>query len=439
MTARGRLSATVPDLLRKRSFRRYWTGQSISLAGDQISQIALPLVAVLALHANAAQMGWLATAQLMPALLLSLPAGAWADSRAYRRRIMIVTDLARAVLIASVPLTYALGALTFTQLYAVALGIGALTVVFDVCNTVLFVSLIPAGRYIEGNSLVNGSRAMSFVAGPSAGGLLVQLLTAPLALLADAVTYLASACCLARISPVEPSAVPFAQGHFTAGLRWIFRSRVMRATFAASATVQFFNFIFHTLFVLYATTELGLSAGVLGLVLGAGAIGGLAGAALTGRLVRRIGIGPAVIVGFAAFPVPLLLVPLAGGPDTLVLGLLFLAEFGSCAGAMVVDITLGSLQTALIPHALRARVNGAYRTLTHGVRPLGALAGGALGTAVGLRPTLWVATAGAVLCLVWVLPSPVPRIRELPGPPPEPAPCAPSASASASASPPSSG
>jgi MFS family permease len=437
MTASGRLSAKVPDLLRKRSFRRYWTGQSISLVGDQISQIALPLVAVLALHADAAQMGWLATAQLMPALLLSLPAGAWADSRAHRRRVMIATDLARAMLIASVPIAYALDALTFTQLYAVALGIGALTVLFDVCNTILFVSLIPAERYIEGNSLVNGSRAMSFVAGPSAGGLLVQLLTAPLALLADAVTYLASACCLARITPVEPSAVPAAKGHFTAGLRWIFRSRVMRATFAGSATVQFFNFIFHTLFVLYATTELGLSAGVLGSVLGVGAIGGLVGAALTGRLVRRVGVGPAVVIGFAAFPVPLLLVPLADGPDALVLSLLFLAEFGSCVGAMIVDISLGSLQTALIPNALRARINGAYRTLTHGVRPLGALAGGALGTAVGLRPTLWIATAGAVMCLVWVLPSPVPRIRELPDSPPEPAPGAPSASASASS--PSSG
>ncbi|WP_020118872.1 MFS transporter [Streptomyces canus] len=437
MTALGLLSAKVPDLLRKRSFRRYWTGQSISLVGDQISQIALPLVAVLALHADAAHMGWLATAQLMPALLFSLPAGAWADSRAHRRRVMIATDLARAVLIASVPIAYALDALTFTQLYAVALGIGALTVLFDVCNTILFVSLIPAERYIEGNSLVNGSRAMSFVAGPSAGGLLVQLLTAPLALLADAVTYLASACCLARITPVEPPAVPPAKGHFTAGLRWIFRSRVMRATFAGSATVQFFNFIFHTLFVLYATTELGLSAGVLGSVLGVGAIGGLVGAALTGRLVRRVGVGPAVVIGFAAFPVPLLLVPLADGPDALILSLLFLAEFGSCVGAMIVDISLGSLQTALIPHALRARVNGAYRTLTHGVRPLGALAGGALGTAVGLRPTLWIATAGAVMCLVWVLPSPVPRIRELPDTSPEPAPGAPSASASASS--PSSG
>ncbi|WP_329373213.1 MFS transporter [Streptomyces sp. NBC_01483] len=183
---------------------------------------------------------------------------------------------------------------------------------------------------------------------------------------------------------------------------------------------------------LQATTELGLSAGVLGSVLGIGAIGGLIGASLTGRLVRRLGIGPAVVVGFTAFPVPLLLVPLADGPDPLVLSLLFLAEFGSCAGAMIVDISLGSLQTALIPHALRARVNGAYRTLTHGMRPLGALAGGALGTAIGLRPTLWIATAGTVMCLVWVLPSPVPRIRELPDSPPEPAHGAPAASAPAS-------
>jgi MFS family permease len=415
--ARGsaRITGRVPELLLRRPFRRYWTGQGISLAGDQISQIALPLVAILALHADAAGVGLLATAQLLPALLFSLPAGAWADRRAHRRRVMIATDLARALLIASVPVAYALDALTLPYLYAVAFGVGALTVVFDVCNTVLFVSLIPAERYIEGNSLVNGSGAMASVAGPSAGGLLVQLLTAPLALLADALTYLASACCLARIDPEEPPATPPAKGHFMAGLRWVVRSRVMRATFAASATVQFFSFILQTLLVLYATTELGLSPGALGLVLGGGAVGGLFGAVLTGRLVRRIGVGPAAVAGFACFTVPLLLVPLAGGPYGLVLAMLFLAEFGSCVGAMIADISLGSLQTALIPDALRARVNGANRTLTHGTRPLGALAGGALGTAIGLRPTLWIATLGALLAVLWLLPSPVPRIRKLPG------------------------
>ncbi|MGE6730733.1 MFS transporter, partial [Streptomyces sp. NPDC059900] len=181
-----------------------------------------------------------------------------------------------------------------------------------------------------------------------------------------------------------------------------------------SGTIQFFNFMFHTLFVLYATVELGLSAGVLGAVLGSGAVGGLLGAASSGWLVRRFGIGASVVGGSLGFTVPLLLIPLAHGPLPLVVGTLFAAEFLSCAGVMVVDIPAASLQTALIPRAIRSRVMGAYRTLNHGFRPLGALAGGALGTVIGLRPTLWIGTAGAVLAVLWLLPSPVPGIRELP-------------------------
>ncbi|MET7797630.1 MFS transporter [Streptomyces decoyicus] len=409
------LATWAPALLRERAFRRYWTAQSVSLIGDQISLIAIPLVAVLALGAGAAEMGLLKTAELLPALLLSLPAGAWIDRRARRRRIMIAVDLLRALLIVSLPLAYAVGALTLTQLYAVAFMAGGCTVLFEICNATLFVSLVPKSRFVAGNSLLNGSRAMAFVSGPGAGGLLVQLLAAPVALLADALTFLYSAALLARIAPTEPPPAPPAKGYVTEGLRWALRHRTMRAMFAASGTVQFFNLMFHTLFVLYATTELGLSAGLLGTVLGSGAIGGLIGAATAGRVVQGIGIGPAILLGYAAFTVPLLLVPLAAGATPLVIGLLFLAEFLSSVGVMLVDISSGSLLAALIPDALRSRVVGASRTLNYGFRPLGAMAGGALGTALGLRPTLWIATAGATLCLLWLLPSSVPRIRILPG------------------------
>lgn len=410
------ITEKVPALLRQGPFRRYWIGQSASLIGDQISMLALPLAAVVILHADAAEMGWLTTAQLLPALLFSLAAGAWVDRRASRRRIMIIADLARAVLIASLPVAYALDVLSLTQLYLTAFTVGALTVLFDVCNATLFVSLVPSARYVEANSLINGSRSLAYVAGPSVGGFLVQLLAAPLALAADALTYLMSAGCLTRVDPVEPPPAKPTKGHFTAGLQWIVRSPVMRATFAASATIQFFNFILHTLFVLYATSELGLSAGVLGIVLAVGAAGGLVGAATARRVVRRLGIGRAAIVGFALFTTPLLLIPLADGPMPLVLTLLFFAELGASIGAMYADVATSSLHAALIPDPLRARVTGAYRMLTHGVRPLGALTAGALGSSIGLRPTLWVGTAGAVLCLLWVLPSPVPRIRELPKP-----------------------
>ncbi|MGW5001113.1 MFS transporter [Streptomyces hydrogenans] len=408
------LTSRVPELLRERTFRRYWTGQTVSLVGDQISLMALPLAAVLVLGADAAQMGWLKTLELLPALLLNLPFGAWADRRANRRRIMIATDLGRAALLLTLPVAYALDLLTLGQLYVVAFGVGALSVLFEVCNVTLFVALVPTERYVQANSLVNGSRSMAWLAGPSIGGVLVQVLTAPVALLADALTYLVSAGYLAKIRPAEPAPAPVVKGHFTEGMRWVLRERSMRALFAASGTVQFFNYMFHTLFVLYVTTELGLGAGLLGLVLGTGAVGGLLGAVCSGAVVRRIGIGGSLVAGFLGFTLPLVLIPAVDGPLPLVVGVLFAAEFLSCAGVMIVDVAAGSFQMALIPDAVRARVMGAFRTLNHGFRPLGALAGGVLGTAIGLRPTLWIATVGAVFAVLWLLPSPLPRMRELP-------------------------
>ncbi|QES06056.1 MFS transporter [Streptomyces venezuelae] len=412
----------VPALLRERTFRRYWTGQTVSLAGDQISLMAIPLAAVLVLEADAAAMGWLKAAELLPALLLNLPFGAWADRQASRRRAMIATDLGRAGLVLSLPVAYALDALTLTQLYVVAFGIGALTVLFEVCNTTLFVALVPTERYVQANSLVNGSRSTAWLAGPGVGGLLVQFLTAPFALVADALTYLVSAGYLARIKPDEPPPAPVAKGHFTEGLRWVIRERSMRALFAASGTVQFFNYMFHTLFVIYVTTELGISPGLLGLVLGTGAVGGLLGAVLSGAVVRRIGIGGSLVAGFLGFTLPLVLIPLADGPLPFVVSVLFVAEFLSCVGVMIVDVAAGSFQMALIPDAVRARVMGAFRTLNHGFRPLGALVGGFLGTVIGLRPTLWIATVGAVFAVLWVLASPLARMRELPSPEEESAP-----------------
>lgn len=408
------LTARVPALLRERTFRRYWTGQTVSLVGDQISLMALPLAAVLVLGADAAQMGWLKTLELLPALLLNLPFGAWADRRANRRRIMIATDLGRAALLLTLPVAYALDLLTLGQLYLVAFGVGALSVLFEVCNSTLFASLVPTDRYVQANSLVNGSRSMAWLAGPSIGGVLVQVLTAPLALLADALTYLVSAGYLAKIRPAEPAPAPVAKGHFTEGMRWVLRESSMRALFAASGTVQFFNYMFHTLFVLYVTQDLGLGAGLLGLILGTGAVGGLLGAMWSGAVVRRLGIGGSLVTGFVGFTLPLVLIPAADGPLPLVVGVLFAAEFLSCVGVMIVDVAAGSFQMALIPESMRARVMGAFRTLNHGFRPLGALAGGVLGTALGLRPTLWIATVGGVFAVLWLLPSPLARMRELP-------------------------
>ena len=407
----------IPPLLREnREFRRFWVGQSVSLFGDQITSIALPLTAVLVLHANASQMGYLIAAELVPNLLFSLHAGAWVDRRGRRRQTMIATDLGRAALIATVPVAYALDILTIEQLYVVAFLSGTLTVLFFVANAAFFVAVVSREHYVAANSLLFGSRAFSFVAGPSIGGVLVQLLKAPFALVVDAVSYVLSALYLGSISPEEPPTEQAERGHVTQGARYLLGTPWIRASLLATATINLFNFVFHAIFILYAVRSLHVRPGTLGLVLGAAAVGGLIGSTIAGRVGRWVGIGPAFVLGCIVFPAPLVLVPLAGGPHGLVLAMLFLAEFGSGLGVMILDISAASIRAALVPDRLRSRVSGAYMVVNNGVPPIGALAGGLLGTTIGLRPTLWIAVVGAIAGFLWLLPSPLPKMRELPEP-----------------------
>lgn len=411
----GRLRALVPALLLESvEFRRFFAGQSASLVGDQISFIALPLVGVIVLHADATQMGYLTAAGLAPNLLFSLHAGALVDRRGRRRQTMLAADIGRAALLATIPIAYELDSLTFTQLYVVGFLVGTLSVLFFVSYNSLFVALVPREQFVEAGSLLNGSRALSFVGGPSLGGLLVQVLSAPLTVAADATSFAVSAYTLARISPAEPPTEQAERGHVAAGIRYILGSPVIRASLAATTTINFFNFVLFAIVILYANRELAVGPGLLGLVLGAGAVGGVLGSVLTGRIVKRLGVGPTLMLGCIVFPTPLLLIPLAAGPRWVVLGCLFLAEFGSGFGVMLLDIAAGAISAALVPDRLRSRVSGAYMVVNYGVRPLGALLGGALGSWIGLRPTLWIASTGAIAGFLWLLPSPVPSLRELP-------------------------
>jgi MFS family permease len=410
----GLAGRRVPALLRESTtFRRYWGAHTVSMFGDQISMLALPLVAVLTLDASATQMGYLTALALAPNLLLSLHAGVLVDRKGRRRHVMIAADIGRALLLLSVPVAYAIGSLTFIQLLIVAFGAGSLSVLFGVSDASLFVSIVPRERLVEGSSLLNGSRAFSFVAGPSAAGLLVRALSAPVALVVDALTFLCSAMLLGRIAPQEPP--PDAEGGgVRTGIRFVIGSAVVRPALLATATINFFNFVFWALFVLYATRSLGVGAGALGLVLGIGAVGGLIGSVVATPISRAIGLGPCLALGCVLFPAPLLLVPLASGSERTILTMLALAEFGSGFGVMLLDISAGAIFAAVVPHELRSRVAGAYMFANYGVRVLGALVGGWLGARIGLRPTLWIATGGALAGVLWLLPSPVLRIRTLP-------------------------
>lgn len=405
----------IPAILRENTnFRRYFVGQSVSLIGDQVSLLALPLTAVLALHATAGQMGALTTAYLVPNLLFSLHAGVWIDRRGRRRQVMIATDAGRGLLMATIPLAYAFGDLTWAQLYVVSFLLGALSVFFYVAYGAFFQVIVPREDYVQANSLIHGSRAFSFFAGQSLGGVLVQLLRGPYALALDALSFLWSALFLGRIDAVEPPGAPHESGGLMSGVRWIRNNAIMRAELLGVATLNLFNFMFFALFMLYAVRFLHINAATIGIVLGAASIGAVSGSFITARVSRRIGVGRAFILGCFLFPAPLVLVPLASGPHWLVVGFVFAAELISGVGLMLLDIMAGSISAGVVPTAMRSRVSGAFMVVNYGVRPLGTTLAGILGSTIGVRETLWIATLGPMLGLAFLLPSPIRNLVGVP-------------------------
>ena len=323
---------------------------------------------------------------------------------------MIAADLGRAALFASIPACYVLHLLSLPQLYAVTFGAGALSILFNVSDATLFVSIVPEERYVDGQSLIYGSRALSFVGGPSIGGVLVQVLSAPVAVAVDALSFLGSAFFLGRIRPAEPP-TDDGPGSVLAGARFIAGSPLVRASLIAVATVNFFNLMFAALYLLYAVRVLHIKAGTVGVLIGVAAVGALLGSVVTKRIAARIGVGWAYTAGCLLFTAPLVLWPLAHGSRSMVLAMLFAAEFGSGFGVMVLDISIGAIFAAVIPDTLRSRVTGAFQAVNYGTRPLGALLGGLLGSAIGLRPALWVATLGGMAGFALLLPTPLPRYR----------------------------
>ncbi|WP_405951369.1 MFS transporter [Streptomyces prunicolor] len=426
----GRVLRPGPDSLwRDRRFVRFWCGQSVSQFGDRISELALPLMAVGALRASANQVALL-TALVWTPNLLGLLLGAWVDRRPGKRQLMLLADLFRAAVLLTLPIAYALDTVTLAQLYTVALLTGAAAVVFNTAYSSFFAHLVPPESYVEANSKLSASRSVSFIAGPAVGGGLVQALTAPVAVIADALSFVASAILVGRTRVDEPvpvqvpvqvpvpvattSAGPSLLRRAREGLTFVIHEPVMRAGLLCTTTVNFFTFLSGTgLLVLFADRVLQLSPGAIGLAFGLGATGGLLGAVASPAIARRIGIGRSIVVGAVLFPAPFALIAAATGPSWACLGTLGAAEFLSAFGVMLLDVNLNSLQTSVVPDGLRSRVAGAYSTVNYGIRPLGALVGGELATLAGLRVMLMVAAVGGALSAVWLVASPIPGIRVL--------------------------
>ncbi|HEX5406633.1 MAG TPA: MFS transporter [Pseudonocardiaceae bacterium] len=397
-------------------FGLFWMGQTVSQFGDRISALALPLIAVVMLHAQAEQTALL-TALIWLPNLLSPVVGTWVDGQTHKRRLMILADVLRALALLSLPVTYLTSHLAMGQLYVVGLLAGIGQMAFDVSYPSFFVTLIPRSSYVDANSKLSTTRSMSFVAGPAIGGALIQAVSAPVAVALDAFSFLFSATVIGRIKADTPPAadrkLPFRQ-RVVAGMAFIRRHSILRASLACSTTMNFFMFAAQALIILFANTVLRLSAGEIGFALGIGAVGGLIGAVVARRVVNVVGLGRTIMLGAALYPSPLALLAVAHGSqwtNALALGGM---EFLSGFGVMLFDIGNNSLRAAVTPDAMRSRTSGAYSAVNYGSRPLGALVGGWLGTAIGLRPTLLTAAIlGAAGCL-WLLLSPIPGLATVP-------------------------
>ena len=404
----------LTPLHRQPLFLRFWSAQTISVFGDQISALAIPLTAILVLDASAFEVGLLTAMTWLPHLIFALPAGVWIDARPHRRRMMIAADLLRAAALATLPIAWWLGGLTVWQLLAVTFAVGALTVCFDLANVSFVLALVHRAQYVEAQGKLMTTRSLSYIAGPSVAGFLVQVLGAPVALLVDATSFLASAFALRGTRVKEPDVKrpdtpPLRR--LAEGFRHLFGDSLLRGSLFCTSTINFFNFFLAAIFVLYASRTLELSAGTIGIVLGVGAVGALVGAVIAPRVGRRIGIGRAVIVGAILFPAPMALFPLAYGHD-LAIAMLLVGEFLASIGVMIFDVNQNSVLALATPDSLRTRVFGAYRFVNYGTRPVGALLGGLLGGAIGLRETLWISVIGSSLGVLFLLFSPMPRVRE---------------------------
>jgi predicted MFS family arabinose efflux permease len=394
-------------------FLKLWTGQSISAFGSLFG--ALALTALVYLHASPAQMGLLAGAEGVPVLLFALFAGVWVD-RLRRRPVMIIADLGRALLLLTVPLAAASGHLLIEQLYVVAFGVSMLGLGFDLSYRAYLPDLVAPEQILDANSRLQVSESVAEVGSPAIGGAIVQAAGGPVAVLVDALTFLGSAASVALIRKPEPKPVP-AEGasvmnEIHEGLRAVWNDRILRAMAGAAAVFRFAGGFFAALYGVFLIRTLGLSPLAMGITIGAGGIGALGGALVTGAASRRLGTGPAIIASRLALLSASLLIVFASGPKELAFAMICAAQLlGDPFWAAYEIITL-SLRQSITPPRLLGRVNSTMHLLEAGLQPVGSLVAGGLAEAIGVRQTIGVGVAIGSIGLLWLLASPVVRLRE---------------------------
>ncbi len=396
-------------------FRRLWIGETVSQFGTMVSQLALPLVAILVVHASTFEVGLLTAFETAAFLVVGLPAGAWVDRMRFRW-VLIVNDLIRAVMLGSIPLAQLMGILTIGQLYVVALVTGVSTVFFDVAYQSYLPELVDRKLLVEGNAKLQASESVSQIAGPSIGGLLIQALTAPYAVLIDALSFLWSAGWVAAIKVRPPRPERKSDRNLRReigeGLRFVLGNRILRAIAMCTGSSNLFASMAVAVFYVLLARDLHLAPGVIGLIISTSAVGGLAGSLVASKFAARVGQGPAIWISAAAIGPFSFVAPFVHRDWTL--GLLAVAQTGMWMSIVVYNITQVSFRQGLCPPQLLGRMNATMRFLVWGTMPLGGVIGGALGSAIGVRPTLLVVAVGELLAFLPVLGSPLRRMRELP-------------------------
>jgi MFS family permease len=399
-----------------RDFLWLWAAQTISQFGSAITSLALPLVAILVLDASTFEVAAITVISWLPIILFSLPAGVWID-RLPRRPILISTDWGRAAVLGSIPLAYFFDVLTLGQLYAVSLIVGTLTMLFDYSYQSYLPAIVERDELGEGNSKLEVSRSAAQVAGPGLAGVLVSTLTAPYAILLDAVSFVASALSLSRIRRAErrPERAGREHRNFSAeireGLRFTLRHPLQRPIIIFVAASNLFVNALFAIYLVYAVRELHLSATTIGVIFSLGGVGSLVGAMTANRVARTLGIGPGLIVVATTGGLGLMLIPLASGELTIP----FLVIANVLWGFFVLNyfVTAVSLIQAITPDHLLGRTNASRRFVVQSMIPLGALLGGAAGSIIGLRPTIAIAAVGSALAVAPLFFSPLGRVKEL--------------------------
>lgn len=431
------MAPVVPNLMppqftglwRHRDFTKFWAGQTVSIFGTMLTQVALPLTALLALNSSPLEQGFLQAVQAGPVLVTGLFAGVWVD-RLRRRPVMIAADLARAVLLFSIPAAAFAGTLTMAQLYFVAAAAAMFTAFFDAAYPAYLPTLVGRENIVEGNAKLAASASVAEMGGFAAAGALVQFLSGPLAMLVDAVTFVVSAFSLAWIRTSESEPQPkelreSATREAIKGLRVVWRDPTLRALVACSTTIRLAGGTFGAMYMLFAVRDLGLSPTAAGVIAGCGGLGSLAGSVLAEPALRRLGAKTTLMVGFALGGAFQGLVPLAHGTPFRAGLFLLTAQIigdGLMTMAFVNDVSLRQL---LVPDRLLGRVSATANVLGVVAMPVGALAGGIIGQFASPRAALAAGVLGFSLAALWVAVTPI-RTPASGGEEPEPRDAAPS-------------